>query len=124
MSMREHGVTDFGMVIDVQLEKKICEKLGVEGLYDLEDDNMASLGNFSGQIRNIKEDGSLFGTGEELEDESIYYFPTEFAPNFITGAYPSIDKIAEEIAIKAKNYLPEGYPIKDHLCFIFGTIFG
>ena len=124
MSMREYGVVDFGMIIEAELGKSICKKFEVEALYELEDENICSLSDFCGCIRKINENGSLFGEGESLTDESLYYFSTSLAPNFIKGAYSSVEEIAEEIALKAKDYLPEGYPIKDHLCFIYGTIFG
>ena len=124
MSMKEYGVSEFGMIIDADLEKKICEKFKADGLYDIEAGVIASFSEFSGVIRCIAENGDIYGHGENFYDETIYFFPTEFAPNFIKASYSSIDKIAKEIALIAKDYLPEGYPVKDHLCFIYGTIFG
>jgi len=132
MSMRNYAMEDYGLVLDENIMKVICEKVFVDEsiendncgyeLYEADICNYA--GSFTGELYPITDEGrDVWDRSEMIDDDCVYYIPVEKYPTLFKKAYNDIDGMIEEFREKIGEYVPDDYNYRANIRHIVGTTF-
>ena len=133
MSMRDYAYEDYGLILNNETIKTICEKLFANDLHEENDDGYSlydagicqMVGNFTGELYPIRDDGGDdWSNSETPNDDSIFYIPVEKYPTLFKTAYKDIDEIVAEFKEALGEYLPDSYDYRANIRHIVGTTFG
>lgn len=133
MSMREYAAEDYGLVLDNEAMRYICNKMfkdepveeGDESgaLYETEVCNL--FGEFSGEAFCIRDDGSdTYNGSTNYSCDEVVYVPLKKYPSLFSTAYKDFDEIIDELKEEIGEYLPEDYNYRVNIRHIIGTTFG
>jgi hypothetical protein len=133
MSMRTYAYEDYGLVLNEETIKMICEKVFTDephneandgyALYDAEICQMA--GNFTGETYPITDNGNDdWNNSTTYDDDSVFYIPVKKYPTLFKNAYKNIDEMVAEFKDALGEYLPDGYNYRANICHIVGTTWG
>lgn len=133
MSMRTYSYEDYGLVLDDETIKIICEKAFADepseeeddgySLYDAEICQLA--GNFTGEILPILDNGREdWNNSETVDDDSVFYVPVAKYPSLFGAAYNNIDEMVAEFKEAIGKYLPDDYDYRSNIKHIVGTTWG
>lgn len=85
------------------------------------------IGNFEGEANPFWSDTDQERTSRmewhEYFGDTVYYLPLSKNPSLTSAAYNSIDEIVNEFRNDLKGFLPDDYPIEDHMYIISGVFF-
>ena len=133
MSMRTYAYEDYGLLLNEETIKIICEKVFADEpseeesdgytLYDAEICQMA--GNFTGETYPITDKGcDNWDRSETYYDDSVFYIPVEKYPTLFKSAYKDMDEMITEFREKIGEYLPECFDYRSNIRHIVGTTWG
>lgn len=139
MSMREYGVSDYGLIIDAatmkHLASMMCQDYSDNGYIDdpwgyneevAERVGAEYISEFSGDAVGILDDGrDGWNFGSEVYcGDPIYYIPLKNYPGLFRRAYKDINECINEVVSKVGQYLPGDFNIRNNIRHIVGTYYG
>lgn len=133
MSMRDYAYEDYGLVLNEETIKMICEKVFADDLHDGEDGGYALYeaeicqiaNNFTGELYPITDEGKdNWDRSETPDDDSIFYIPVEKYPSLFKTAYNNMDELVAEFKKALGEYLPADFDYRSNIRHIVGTTWG
>ena len=133
MSMRYYAYEDYGLVLNEETRKTICEKVFAEEPVEDEEYGMAlyeaeicqAAGNFTGETFYILDNGrDNWDRSETYDDDSVYYIPVDKYPTLFRSAYNDVNEMIVEFRKKIGEYLPEDFDYRSNIRHIVGTTWG
>lgn len=137
MSMRDHAINDYGLVMTRDMLKTICEKYFTEFTEKEYDEDEYSfnevlwdagivvcIGDFTGEATVIDDNGNdMYDDYETYNADTIYYVATQNYPTLFNAAYRSMDELVSEFKNKLNKYFPDDFDYRKYICHIVGTYF-
>ena len=133
MSMRTYAYEDYGLVLNDETIKMICEKVFADEPHEEENDGYAlydagicqMAGNFTGELFPITDNGQdIWDRSETPNDDCVYYVSVKKYPRLFNTAYKDIGELVAEFKEELGEYLPEDFDYRSHIRHIVGTTFG
>lgn len=138
MSMREHVVDDYGLILgeeDIRiLAEKVCEDYSdsefdedPEWFQDRISDEFGFdfITGFTGETILLSDSDNCVGTDSiYYEEDVIRYLRATYYPSLFTRAYRNMDELVDEFRQALGDYLPDTFDYQAHLYHIVGTCFG
>lgn len=133
MSMRTYAYEDYGLVLNEETIKTICQKVFADEPSDEEDDGFALYeagicqlaGNFTGEFFPITDEGKdNWENSESADDDEVFYVPVKKYPSLFGKPYNNMDELVEEFKNALGKYLPDGFDYRANIRHIVGTTFG
>lgn len=134
MSYRAYAYEDYGLLLEEDDLKKIASTVFNNGEqvddadipFELHDMGIISMiSEFTGEACAIGDDGKDdWGSGEEYDYDSVYYFPMPKYPSFFSRAYKDINEMILDFKQEVGNYLPQDFPYRERIRHIVGTYYG
>lgn len=134
MSMRAYAYEDYGLLLEEDDLKKIASTVFSNGEqvddadipFELHDMGIISMiSEFTGEACAIGDDGKDdWGSGEEYDGDSVYYYPIPKYPSLFRCAYKDINEMVLDFKQSIGNGLPQDFPYRERIRHIVGTYFG
>lgn len=133
MSMRTYAYEDYGLVLNEEMIKMICEKVFADEPHGEEDDGYALYstdicqlaGNFTGELFPLSDNGvDGWDNSEFFDSDTVYYVPMKKYPQLFGTAYNNMNEVVEEFKERLGEYLPEDFNYRSHIKHIVGTTWG
>ena len=133
MSMRTYSYEDYGLVLNEETIKMICEKVFADDPHGEEDDGYALydagicniVGNFTGELFPISDEGrDVWDKSETPDDDTVYYISVKKYPSLFGTAYNNMNELIAEFREILDEYLPNDYDYRANIRHIVGTTFG
>lgn len=132
MSMRYYTYEAYGLVLSEDTMKLICEKAFAEDPVEDGDYGFALyeagicelVGDFTGELSTITDEGrDIWGKAETIDD-SLFYIPVKKYPSLFKTAYNNMDELVAEFKEALGEYLPADFDYRSNIRHIVGTTFG
>ena len=132
MSMRTYAYEDYGLVLTEETMKLICKMAFADdpveyeyGMALYEADICACVGNFTGELFPITDEGKdNWDRSETNDDDYVYYVPVEKYPSLFKTAYNNMDELVAELKESLGEYLPADFDYRSNIRHIVGTTWG
>lgn len=87
-------------------------------------DGFVMLFNFSGSIAKFTDMGSLdYNSIVDYEDEQEVILLPAHSPKLFFASYADKNDLIKQLNVLYGNYLPDGFDIFEHLCYVFGSVY-